>query len=107
MANVIVVSFPEETKAMEALQKLNELESLGDITVYENVLVRKKNNGELEVLNENKDEGWRMLTGMGIGSLLGMLGGPVGFVFGLYTGTAVGAVAEMDHYDFADDFIDK
>ena len=107
MANVIVVSFQEETKAIEALHKLNELESLGDISIYEKIMIRKKANGESEILKEDSFEGWRTLAGMGVGSLLGMLGGPLGFVFGLYTGTAVGALAEINHYDFADDFITK
>ncbi|HKC37115.1 MAG TPA: DUF1269 domain-containing protein [Chitinophagaceae bacterium] len=105
MTNVIVVSFQEETKAMEALHKLNELESLGDISVYEKIMIRKKANGESEILKEDSSEGWRILTGMGVGSLLGMLGGPIGFVVGLYTGTAVGAIADASHYDFAEDFI--
>jgi uncharacterized membrane protein len=107
MANVIVVSFQEETKAIEALHKLNELESLGDISIYEKIMVRKKANGESEILKEDSSEGWRTLAGMGVGSLLGMLGGPIGFVFGLYTGTAVGVIADASHYDFAEDFITK
>ena len=107
MANVIVVSFQEETKAIEALHKLNELESLGDITIYEKIMVRKKADGKCEVLKENTSEGWRVLAGMGVGSLLGLLGGPVGFVIGLYTGTAIGGIVEISHYDFADDFVEK
>ena len=107
MAKVIVVSFAEETKAIEALHKLNELDSLGDISIYEMMMVRKKTNGDCEVLKENSSEGWRVLAGMGIGSMLGLLGGPVGFVIGLYTGTAIGGIAEISHYDFADDFVEK
>lgn len=107
MANVIVISFQEETKAIEALHKLNELETLGDISVYEKIMIRKKENGETEILKEDSSEGWRILTGMGVGSLLGMLAGPVGLVFGMFTGTAIGAIYETDHYDFAEDFVAK
>ena len=107
MKNIIVVSFTDETKAIDALHKLSELDSFGDISIYEKIMVRKKTNGECEVLKEDSFEGWRTLTGMGIGSLLGILGGPVGFVIGLYTGTAIGAIADLGHYDFADDFIAK
>ena len=107
MTNVIVVSFTDETNAIDALHKLVELDSFGDISIYEKIMVRKKANGECEILNEDSFEGWRTLTGMGVGSLLGMLGGPVGFVIGLYTGTTIGAIADIDHYDFADDFIAK
>ena len=103
----MIVSFQEETKAKEALNKLNELESLGDISIYEKIMIRKKTNGENEILKEDSSEGWRTLAGMGVGSLLGLLGGPIGFVFGLYTGTAVGAMAEVSHLDFAEDFVAK
>ena len=107
MKNVIVASFKEEAKAIEALHKLNELDSFGDISIYEQIMVRKKTNGEIEIMKEDDSEGWRTLTGMGVGSLLGLLGGPVGFVIGLLTGTTIGAIADASHYDFADDFINK
>jgi uncharacterized membrane protein len=107
MTNIIVVSFANETNAIDALHKLTELDSFGDISIYEKIMVRKRANGECEILKEDRSEGWRTLTGMGVGSLLGLLGGPVGFVIGMYTGTAIGAIADLGHYDFADDFIAK
>lgn len=107
MENVIVASFKEEKKAIDALHALIQAESLGDITIYEKIIVRKKAGVDFEILKEDTADGWRMLAGMGIGSLLGLIGGPVGFIFGLYTGTAVGALAELGHYDFAEDFIGK
>lgn len=107
MRNIIVVSFKNETKAIDAMHKMIELDSFGDISIYEKIMVRKKVNGECEILKEDSFEGWRTLTGMGIGSLLGLLGGPVGFVIGLYSGTAIGAIGDLGHYEFADDFIAK
>lgn len=107
MENIIVASFKEEKKAIDALHALIESESLGDITIYEKIMVRKKAGGDFEILKEDTADGWRMVAGMGIGSLVGMIGGPVGFIFGLYTGTAVGALAELGHYDFAEDFVRK
>jgi len=107
MKNVIVASFKEESKAIAALHKLNELDSFGDITIYDHIMVRKKGDGKLEILKQDDSEGWRTFTGMGVGSLLGLLGGPVGFVIGLYTGAAMGALADLNHYDFAEDFIAK
>ena len=107
MTNIIIVSFKEETKAIDALHKLNELESYGDISIYEKIVVRKKENGEYEVLKEDSFAGWKTLAGMGIGSLVGLLGGPVGFIIGVYTGTAIGLIADASHFDFAEDFISK
>ena len=105
MKKIIVVSFTEETKAIEALHKLNELDGLGDISIYEKIMLRKNAKGEVEVQKDDSDEGWRTLTGMTIGSLLGMFGGPVGLVIGMLTGTLMGGISEISHYDFGDDFI--
>jgi hypothetical protein len=44
---------------------------------------------------------------MAVGGLLGAIGGPIGFIIGLYAGTAIGAISEINHYDFANDFIEK
>lgn len=107
MRNIIVVSFTDEAKAIEAMHKLTELDSYGDISIYEKIMIRKNANGESEVLKEDSFEGWRTLTGMSIGGMLGLLGGPVGFVIGLYSGTAIGAIGDLNHYDFADDFITR
>ena len=107
MTKVIVVSFTEEAKAISALHKLIELESFGDISMYERIMVRKKANGELETLKEDSSGGWRALTGMAIGGLIGMLAGPVGLVVGLFTGTVIGGVSDAGHYDFEGDFAKK
>ncbi|MBJ2175661.1 DUF1269 domain-containing protein [Aureibaculum sp. A20] len=108
MANIIVVPFKEEKKAIEALHKIKELDAYGDITLYEHMMIRKKENNQFEVLNDQTDEeGWRTLTGAAVGGLLGAIAGPVGFVIGLYSGLAVGAIADVSRYDFEDDFVKK
>ena len=107
MTKVIIASFKEEANAIGALHKLIELESFGDISMYERIMVRKKANGELETLKEDSSDGWRTLTGMAVGGLLGALAGPVGFVVGLFTGTIIGGVSDAGHYDFEGDFAKK
>ncbi|WP_299107652.1 DUF1269 domain-containing protein [uncultured Winogradskyella sp.] len=108
MANIIVVSFKEETKAIEALHRIKELAVYGDITLYEHIMIRKKDNNQFEVLNDQTDgEGWRTLTGMAIGGLVGAFAGPVGFVVGLLTGSAAGAIWDVNHFDFENNFIKK
>ena len=107
MTNLVVVSFTSESKAIEASQKMIELESLGDITVYEKVIVKKEANGEVTVLQTNTTEGVRTLSGMAIGTLIGALAGPVGVLAGMATGTLVGTMYEADYFDFSDDFGSK
>ncbi len=108
MANIIVIPFKDETKAIDALHKIKELDVYGDITLYENMMIRKMGNDQYEVLNDATDgEGWRTVTGMALGGFIGALAGPLGFIIGLYTGTAAGAIWDISRYNFEDDFIKK
>ena len=107
MNNLIVASFPLETEAIAASSKLTELESIGDITIYEMVVVQKKVDGEVVVLQAETTEGLATLSGMAIGGLVGALAGPVGMVLGMFTGTLTGSAIEADDYGFAEDVISK
>lgn len=107
MTNLIVGSFNDEAQAIAASHRLIELESYGDITVYEKVIVRKDDYGQTSIVQSETSDGVRTLSGMAIGSLIGVIAGPVGLLVGMLTGTLVGAVAEADYMDFSDDFIDK
>ncbi|MBN8855729.1 MAG: hypothetical protein BGO55_22870 [Sphingobacteriales bacterium 50-39] len=107
MTNLIIATFKEEAEAIEASQKFHELDSIGDITIYEMVIVKKNANGEAQVLQADTTEGLSTLSGMAIGSLIGALAGPVGFVAGMFTGTVVGTAVEADNYGFAEDFVSK
>jgi len=105
MTNLIVASFNQEAEATEASHKLHELESIGDITIYEMIVIKKSAEGETAVVEVDTTAGSTTLSGMAIGSLIGALAGPVGLVAGMMTGTMTGAVLEADDYGFAEDFI--
>ncbi|ARV15069.1 DUF1269 domain-containing protein [Polaribacter sp. SA4-12] len=108
MANIIVVPLKEETKAIEALRKIKELDAYGDITLYEYMMIRKIENNQYQVFDgKTEGQGWRTLTSAAVGGLLGVLVGPVGFVIGLYSGLAIGAVVDISRYEFEKDFIKK
>ena len=108
MANVIVVSFKEETKAIEALNKIKELDSQGDITLYEFMMIRKSEHNSYDILDDDTDKkGWRTLTGMALGGLVGALAGPAGLIIGLITGATVGTFIEHRYYAFEEGFMKK
>jgi len=107
MTKVIVASFKEEEKAIKALHKLVELDSFGDISIYDRMMVRKKANGDYEILKEDGSNEWRTITGMAVGGLIGLLGGPVGVVVGMCTGTVIGGISESSHYNLEGDFLAK
>ena len=108
MTNLIIASFNEEAEAIEASHKLNELETIGDITIYGMALVKKPAQGDAVVLQaDDSTEGLRTLSGAAIGALIGTLAGPVGALIGMLTGTLAGEVAEDDHYGFTEEFMAK
>jgi uncharacterized membrane protein len=105
MTNLIIASFNEEAEAIEAAHKMHELETIGDITVFEMLVVKKNADGELDVLQTDTAEGLTTVSGMAVGTLIGALGGPVGMIAGMFAGTLTGAAVEADRYGFAEDFV--
>ena len=107
MTNLVVISFKNEAKAIAGSHKLIELESFGDITVYEKVMVKKDSNGETSAIQADTSEGLRVFSGMALGTLIGALAGPVGALVGMVSGTMTGALLETNYYDFSDEFTSK
>jgi len=107
MTNLIVISFKNESQAIDSLHKLAELESFGDITVYEKVIVKKDSKGQTSVIQSDTSEGLRTLSGMALGTFIGAFAGPVGLLVGMMTGTLTGAALESDYFDFSEDFESK
>jgi uncharacterized membrane protein len=101
------MSFPNEAQAVEASHKLIELESFGDISIYEKGMIRKNANGDMSVLQSDTTDGLRTFSGMAIGTVVGAFGGPVGMVIGMLTGTLTGALLDVDNADFSEDFVSK
>src|SRR5215470_13079396 len=107
MTNLIIISFKNESQAIDASHKLNELESFGDITMYEKVILKKDSKGQSSVIQSDTSEGLRTVSGMALGTLVGALAGPVGLLVGMVTGTLTGAALESDYYEFSEDFKSK
>jgi uncharacterized membrane protein len=102
MTNLILASFKEDAKAIEAAQKLSELEAIGDITLYEWVILKKHPDGNTEVLRAETTEGERSLAGLTAGALVGALAGPVGVAAGMLAGSLSGAAMEADYLGFSE-----
>jgi uncharacterized membrane protein len=107
MTNLVVISFKNESQAIDGSHRLAELESFGDITVYEKVIVKKDATGQTSVLQSDTSDGLRTVSGMALGTMIGAFAGPVGMLVGMLTGTLTGAVLEEDYYDFSEDFKSK
>ena len=107
MTNLIVISFQNQSQAIEGSHKLVELESFGDITIYEKAMLKKDADGKTSVIESETSDGLRTLSGMALGTLVGALAGPVGMLVGMMTGTLAGAALESDYFDFSDDLESK
>ena len=107
MTNLIVLSFTDDAKAIQASHKLAELEYIGDISIFEKVIIKKGANGEFTYLQTDTSDGARMASGMALGTLVGVIGGPVGMLVGMLSGTLVGAAVEADYVDFSEAVVRK
>ncbi len=93
MNKMLVAVFKDETTANSGLQALHRLHSHGDITLYAGCVVVKDAKGTISV-KRTVDDGagpTGTITGLAVGSLIGLLGGPPGVALGAASGTLVGA----------------
>jgi uncharacterized membrane protein len=107
MTNLVVISFPNKENALKGAHELWVLESIGDISIYEKVMIRKSPTGEITQLETDTTEGLRISSGAAFGALIGIVGGPVGVLVGLLSGTLMGAAIESNYVVFTEDISTK
>jgi uncharacterized membrane protein len=101
--NVIAVTFPEEASAYEALSRLKDLDSRGDIAVHGAAVVAREQDGTITEKDEFGEDNYEGTAGGGLlGLLIGVLGGPLGVLVGGATGVLVGSLFDMDDDDETD-----
>ena len=108
MENLVVISFQNLQKANEAINKLKELDDIGDIVIYNQALIRKDAEGLFTILShEGPDTIDIPVKGALIGSLLGLVGGPIGLAIGVLTGLLAGTVDENNTEVFYAEILKK
>jgi uncharacterized membrane protein len=96
MNKLLLATFDTEAAAAAGLQALQTLHRSGDITLYATGMLSRDAQGLLVVhkgLDTDTDGG--KVTGLAVGSLIGLLGGPVGLAIGAVTGSAAGALRDF------------
>lgn len=97
MEKMIVVVFENELKALEGLQALRELDSEGEISVYDEQIVAKEASGAVRVIDKGDTSAIPVIAGSTVvGTLIGFLGGPVGAFVGGATGALIGSISDLD-----------
>ena len=96
-ANVIVVSFVEDSAAYEAFTNLKELNEQGQVAIKGAAIVQRGEDGHMVTKDSVDSEQFAgTVTGGLIGLLVGILGGPFGVLIGGATGLLIGSLYDVD-----------
>lgn len=95
MNKLLVVIFDGEAAANAGLGALRSLHDAGDITLYAAGVLVKDAQGQVSVRKSIDVAPVGTVTGLAVGSLIGLLGGPIGLAVGALTGSMVGAVRDF------------
>lgn len=106
MDKVVAVVFNDEKQAYEGLRAFRDLHGEGSITLYSGAVVAKDARGKLTV-REGDDAPEGTFFGLLTGSLIGILGGPVGLAFGASAGTLIGAAFDLTRAGISGDFLEE
>ena len=106
MENLVVSTFQDAENASEGLKKLQELDQIGDIIIYNAAMIRKTAENQFDLLFQDgaDNEGRPALGAIG-GAAIGAIGGPIGMAIGMLTGTLIGSADEDDAEAFSDAFL--
>jgi uncharacterized membrane protein len=90
MEKMLTVVFGDESKTYEGVRALNQLDSVGSISIHAEAVIKKNADGTVSIEQPGDDFPIRTVGGTAIGALIGLLGGPIGFAIGAATGTLLG-----------------
>jgi len=107
MTSLIIACFDSEEEAIEISRKLTQLENLGEITIFEKVVVRRNRDGTASVVQADITDGLRSISGLALDTLASVLGGPVGMTVGILSGNLAGRSRDANYFGFSDDFESK
>jgi uncharacterized membrane protein len=95
--NVVVVTFPEPSKAYQALSTLKQLDADRKVMLHAAAVVERQPDGRLNVPEQVGGLGLTGTTTGGlIGALVGILGGPFGVLLGWSAGSLIGAARDVN-----------
>lgn len=107
MEKMVIVILDDEKKAYEASEALSKLDKEDDITVHAEAVIKKNADGKVDLKEVKDDFPIHVVGGTAIGSLIGLLGGPIGFLFGAAAGTAIGGTYNLYRSEVDADFMEE
>jgi uncharacterized membrane protein len=102
--NVLVIRFPEPSKAYQALSVLKQADADGRIGLRAAAVVERTAEGQLRVAEGADNVGLEGTAAGGlIGMLIGILGGPLGMLLGWGAGAMMGGVVDITRAEKGED----
>jgi uncharacterized membrane protein len=107
MEKMLVVVFDNESRAYEGSHILKQLDAEGSITIHAESVIKKNADGTVTL--ERSEDGFpvRTAAGTAIGSLIGMLGEPVGLGIGGTTVIPAGRIEDFNVAGLEAEFLEK
>ena len=106
MGRYIVCVFDDDKSVYEAGRAVQLLDDEGSIAVFEAAIISKDSGGEVQVEDAVEDMPFSTGTGMLLGGLIGLLGGPGGLLLGTTAGGLGGLLVDANAAGVNDDFLD-
>ena len=106
MEKMLVVVFNDEAKAYEGSRALNQLDTEGSIAIHAESVIKKNADGMVTVKQSEDKFPIRTVGGTAIGSLIGLLGGPVGLGIGTAVGALAGSIGDLHVAGVDAEFLD-
>jgi uncharacterized membrane protein len=106
MNKLLVAVFDTEAAADAGLNALRALHTAGDITLYATGVLVRGADGTVSVRQTRGTGPIGTVSGLALGSLIGLLGGPAGVAIGAATGTVAGAIRDFWTAGVGLDFIE-
>jgi uncharacterized membrane protein len=106
MERMLVVTFGDESKAYEGSHALKQLDEEGSITIHAESIIKKNADGTVTVKQSEDEFPIRIVGGTAIGSLIGLLEGPIGLGIGAAIGTLAGSIVDLNMAGVDAEFLD-
>jgi uncharacterized membrane protein len=101
--NIVVGTFPERSKAFEALSAVRQAGKDDRVDIKQIALVERTKDGRIQVPEGgDRYEDMGLASGSLIGMLVGVLGGPVGLLLGWGAGALMGGTFDVDRETTSD-----
>jgi len=105
MEKLIVIVFDDQTKANAGFEILRQLDSDGEVSVYEAQMIAKEPNGGIRYIDNSDELAFPVIGGTAVGALIGLLGGPLGALVGGMAGGLIGSIGDLVHAGVTDEFV--